>query len=249
MNVEALERFELIRALLETDGRVRVTDLAARLDVSEMTIRRDLEAMVDEGLAQRVRGGAIAVGPQQFATRFRQHARAKTKIAEKLLTLVPTSGAIGIDASSTLQRFAARLGSGRGLTVVTNGPDTFSALHDHNGVTALLTGGELDRRTGSLIGPLAARAARELLLQRLFVSAAALDPTVGSSEASLEDAEVKLALAESAAEIVLAVDASKLGHRGEARGFSMDRIAVLVTELDPDDERLAPYRDGVAQIL
>jgi len=245
MNVQALERLELMRQRLDTEGRVRVVDLASELDVSEMTVRRDLEMLVDEGIAQRVRGGAIAVGPQEFATRFRQNARAKARLAEKLLDLVGTGGAIGIDASSTLQRLATRLGEARDLTVLTNGPDTFRALQDHPGVTALLTGGALDARTGSLVGPLAARAAHDVMLRRLFVSAAALDPELGSSESTLEEAEVKLALAGSAAEVVLAVTSTKLAHRSPARAFSLDRVDVLVTELDPGDDRLDPYREQV----
>jgi DeoR family fructose operon transcriptional repressor len=242
VNVEALERLELMRDRLERDGRVRVAELATELGVSEMTIRRDLEMLVDEGIAQRVRGGAVAVGAQEFDARSRQHAREKARIAEKLLDLVGTGGAIGIDASSTMQRLAARLGEARDLTVLTNGPDTFRVLQEHPGVTALLTGGELDPRTGSLVGPLAARAARDVMLRRLFVSAAALDPELGSSEANLEEAEIKLALASSAAEIVLAIDSSKLGHRAPARGFMLDRVDLLVTELDPDAPELASYR-------
>jgi DeoR family fructose operon transcriptional repressor len=101
---------------------------------------------------------------------------------------------------------------------VTNGPDTFLALQDAPGVTALLTGGQRDRRTGSLVGPMAARAAREVLLRRLFLSAAALHPRHGTSEATLEEAEVKLALADVAAEVVVAVDASKLGQRAPPGG-------------------------------
>jgi DeoR family fructose operon transcriptional repressor len=248
MNVQALERLELMRHRLDTDGRVRVTELAAELGVSEMTVRRDLEMLVDEGVAQRVRGGAVAVGPQEFDARARQHAREKARLAEKLVALIGAGGAIGIDASSTLQRLAARLGEARDLTVLTNGPETFRALHEHPGVTALLTGGELDPRTGSLIGPLAARAARDVMLRRLFVSAAALDAELGSSEANLEEAEVKLALAGSAAEVVLAIDSSKLGYRAPARAFTLDRVDVLVTELDPDDARLDPYR-GHCRIL
>ena len=245
MNVDALERLELMRRRLDTDGRIRVVELARELDVSEMTIRRDLDLLVDEGIATRVRGGAVAVGPQDFDARFRQHARAKGRIAEKLLDFVGTGGAIGIDASSTMQRLAARLGQARDVTVLTNGLDTFRALHDHAGVTALLTGGELDPRTGSLVGPLATRAAHDLLLRRLFVSAAAVDPDVGASESTLEEAEVKIALAGSASEVILAVDASKLGHRAPAHGFAWERVDVLVTELAPSDSRLDAYRADV----
>jgi DeoR family fructose operon transcriptional repressor len=245
MNLESMARLDLIRTRLDVNGRVRVIELAGELDVSEMTIRRDLDLLVDEGVAHRVRGGAVAIGPQQFAARAEQHSRAKGRIADKLLALVGEGGAIGIDASSTLQRLAARLAPARDLTVLTNGLDAFRALRDHAGVTALLTGGALDESTGSLVGPLATRAANDVLLRRLFVSASALDPELGSSESTLLDAEVKLALAAAAAEVVLAVDSSKLGHRAPARCFSFARIDVLVTELDPRDERLDSYREVV----
>ncbi len=77
------------------------------------------------------------------------------------------------------------------------------------------------------------------------MSAAAVDPDVGASEATLEEAEVKIALASSASEVVLAVDASKLGHRAPAHGFAWDQVDLLVTELAPHDARLDPYRERV----
>lgn len=243
MSVDAIDRLERIESKVRTDGRVRVVDLATELAVSEMTIRRDLDMLAEQGVVQRIRGGAVAIGPQPFADRFSRHIRAKDRIAAKLADLVGDGGAIGIDASSTLQRLAAHLGQVRDLTVVTNGQDTFAALQDRPGVTALLTGGQLDARTGSLVGPIATRLARSLLLRRLFVSAAALDPVYGTSETTLEDAETKLAMADVAADVVVAVDSSKLDHRAAARGLSPDRVALLVTELDPADGRLDAYRD------
>ena len=243
MSIDALDRLRRIEDLVQTSGRVRVVDLAAELAVSEMTIRRDLDMLAEQGVVQRVRGGAVAVGPQPFAERFSRHVRAKDRIAAKLSVLVGDGGAIGIDASTTLQRLASHIGDVRDLTVVTNGQDTFGTLQGTIGVTPLLTGGQLDPRTGSLVGPIAVRTARELLLRRLFVSAAALHPTHGTSEATLEDADVKLALADVAAEVIVAVDSSKLGQRASARAFAPERIALLVTELDPSDSRLDPYRD------
>jgi DeoR family transcriptional regulator, fructose operon transcriptional repressor len=243
MSVDALDRLRRIESQIQADGRVRVVDLAAQLDVSEMTIRRDLDMLAADGLVQRIRGGAVAIGPQPFADRFSRNMRAKDRIASKLTDLVGDGGAIGVDASSTLQRLTGHLGDVRDLTVVTNGQDTFAALQGRTGVTPLLTGGQLDARTGSLVGPIATRSARSLLLRRLFVSAAALDPVHGTSEATLEEAETKLALADVAAEVVVAVDSSKLGHRAAARGLEPDRVSLLVTELDPGDAQLDPYRD------
>lgn len=243
MSVDAISRLQQIEAEVRSNGRVKVVDLAAELGVSEMTIRRDLDMLAEQGVVQRIRGGAVAIGPQPFAERFSRHLRAKDRIAAKLSELVGDGGAIGIDASTTLQRLAGHLGEIRDLTVVTNGQDTFATLQDKVGVTALLTGGQLDHRTGSLVGPIAVRSARELLLRRLFVSAAALHAEHGTSEATLEDAEVKLALADVAAEVIVAVDSSKLGQRASARAFGPERVTLLVTELDPSDTRLDPYRD------
>jgi DeoR family fructose operon transcriptional repressor len=241
--VDAFERLEAIRSRVDTDGRVRTADLAVELAVSEMTIRRDLDALAEQGAIRRIRGGALAAGPQPFADRYERHSGAKDRIADKCRELVGEGGAIGLDASSTMQRLAARLHDARDLTVVTNGPDSFATLNEHAGVTALLTGGQLDRRTGSLVGPLAVRSAQDVLLRRLFTSASALDPEIGASEVSLEEAEAKGALLSVAGQVIVAVDSSKLGQRAAARCVPVDRIDVLVTELDPGDERLAPFRE------
>ena len=243
MSIEAVDRLAQIEHRVRVAGRVKVAELAEELEVSEMTIRRDLDLLAEQGMIQRIRGGAVALGPQPFAQRFSRQARAKDRIAAKLADLVGDGGAIGVDASSTLQRLAGTVGRPRELTVVTNGQDTFQALQDVPGVTVLLTGGQLDARTGSLVGPMATRAAREVLLRRLFVSAAALDPRHGTSEATLEEAEVKLALADVAAEVVVAVDSSKLGQRAPARALPPERVDLLVTELDPADARLDAYRE------
>jgi DeoR family fructose operon transcriptional repressor len=244
VSVDAVTRLEQIRAELDSEGHVRVAELAEQLGVSEMTVRRDLDALAELGVVHRVRGGAVSVTPQTFADRFTQAAKAKDAIADKLLALVADGSAIALDASTTLQRLAARLGGARSVTAVTNSLESFAALGRHPGVTALLTGGALDPRTGSLVGPLAARAAQDVVVAQLFVSAAGCDPLLGTTEATLEEAEVKRALSEVAGRVVVAVDSSKLGQHGPARCLAPERIDVLVTELDPRDARLDPYRSS-----
>ena len=241
----AAERIEQIRHRVDADGRVKIAALAQGLGVSEMTVRRDLEILEHQGVLRRVRGGAVAIGPEPFAQRFGRRASAKQRIAEKLIPLVGDGGAIGIDASTTLQRLAAALPRLNRLTVVTNGQDTFAALQHQGNVVALLTGGQLDSQTGSLVGPLACGAASDLLLRRLFVSAAGVNQVHGSSKATLEEAAVKLAMASVGGEIVLAADSSKLDQSGPARCLSFDRLSIMVTELDPRHPRLDPYRELV----
>lgn len=241
MSVDALARLEHIRSEIDALGRVRVADLAEQFGVSEMTVRRDLDALADLGLVHRVRGGALA--PSTPPSAHREQARAEEAIAEKLVEIVGEGGAVALDASTTLQRLAKRLEGVRSITALTNSVETFNALNAHPGVNALLTGGSLDPRTGSLQGALAIRSAREMLLRMLFVSAAGIDPVHGTTEATFEEAELKLALADVAAQIVVAIDSSKLGALGAARGLPMEKIDILVTDLRPSDKRLAPFRD------
>jgi DeoR family fructose operon transcriptional repressor len=236
-------RLQWLTDQLRQDGAVSIARSAAHLGVSEMTIRRDLAELEDRGTARRVRGGAVPMGPQPFATRHRTRARAKARIATKLLPLVPDAGAVAFDASSTVTRLATSLSGARDLTILTNGPDTFAAVQGIGSVTPLLTGGRLDASTGSLVGPVACQVASQITVDRFITSAAAVDASIGACEASIEEAAVKQAFAAGAAEVVLATDHSKLGGRGLAVALDWETIDILVTELDPDDPQLDPYRD------
>lgn len=242
-NLAAETRHRWLRERLVEVGSVAIAEAAAALDVSEMTIRRDLAELEEQGAARRIRGGATAIGPAAFSERRNVASRAKTRIATKLSPLVPTSGVIALDASSTVMRLTAALDGARNLTVLTNSPDTFEALQGRAGITAELTGGHRDPRTGSLVGPLASRSASQLVSSLFITSAAAVDPTSGTLEATLDEAEVKRAIALRAGRVILAVDASKLGGRSAAVGLEWDQIHTLVTDLDADDTRLDPYRD------
>lgn len=242
-SISSAERDERTLEILGSSGRVEVGGLADLFAVSEMTVRRDLDRLAGRGRLRRVRGGAVAIGPEPFAERYARQAAEKDVIADKLVDLVGAGGAVAMDASTTIQRLVRRLRDVGHLTVLTNGPDTFFALQDVEGVTAVLTGGQLDKRTGSLVGPVAARATRTLTLRRAFVSATAIEPELGTTEQTLEDAEAKASLVDAAASLVVAVDHTKLGHHATARCLDTARIDVLVTDLDPADARLDDYRD------
>lgn len=245
-NLAGETRLRHLTDRLSANGSVTIAGAAAELQVSEMTIRRDLAELEERGVARRVRGGALPLGPQTFAERTRSRARAKGQIATKLARLIPDSGTVAFDASSTVMRAAAALSGAQDLTVLTNGPETFQALQNRPGIIPVLTGGVLEPRTGSLVGAVASWTSRQLVTTRFITSCAALDPLIGATEAVIEEAEVKRAIAACAAETVLAADSSKLGRRATAVGLDWGQIDLLVTELDPTDHRLDPYRGLVS---
>lgn len=243
---ESEARRASLLASLEREEVIRLADVALHLGVSQMTIRRDLKELEEEGRLRRIRGGAMTVvGPQPFAERRAVRMRAKAAIADKALALVPRHGAIAMDASSTVGTLAMKLGPSSGLTVVSNSYPTYLSLRTTPGVSPILVGGETEEITESFVGPIAIRAIESLRYHRFFASASALHAQLGGSEVSLQEAEVKWAFQRLSRELVLCVDSSKLGQQGVAAGFSLESVSVLVTELDPDDSRLDPFRDQV----
>jgi DeoR family fructose operon transcriptional repressor len=239
-NLAGEERLEWLRERLESDGTVQLRDAATELGVSEMTIRRDLQELEGLGVVRRVRGGAVATGPATIGERRRQHARAKARVATKLMAFVPTTGAIALDASSTMLRLASAIEGAQDLTVVTNGLEAFDALQGKAGVHPVLTGGAHDARTGSLVGPVATRVAGSIHVDTFFLSAAGVT-VEGASESTLDEAQVKLAFAATARSVVLGVDGSKLDQRSLAAGLEWAQVDTLVTDLDPGSPRLRAY--------
>ncbi|MEV7608614.1 DeoR/GlpR family DNA-binding transcription regulator [Microbacterium sp. NPDC089320] len=249
-NLDAQRRRDELVALAESPQGVMIDDAAARFGVSGMTIRRDILELEAEGLVRRIRGGATAPPrARPFDARRAVRASAKRAIAEKAVQLVPRAGVVAFDASTTISTLAGSVGPRDGLTVVTNAFETFQTLGPLDGVTAVLSGGVAEPTTGSLTGAIARLTLRSLYFDAFFTSADALDPLDGTSEVSVDEADVKRDLARNAAMTVLCVDMTKLGRRSVARALDAADIDVLVTDLDPDDERLDPHRADRLRIL
>ncbi|MEV8026200.1 DeoR/GlpR family DNA-binding transcription regulator [Microbacterium sp. NPDC080220] len=240
------ERRAQLLEILTRDGSIRLDTTAEILGVSAMTVRRDLDDLEREGLVRRVRGGAVAaIVPQGFSARMANRSGAKSEIARKALDLIPHGGAVALDASSTVGALVAQLDTSHELLVATNSYDNLRTAQGRPGVDAILIGGRLELRTDSFVGAVACATAASLHYDRFFTSAAALDPSFGTSEATIDEAQVKRVFADNADETVVLADATKLARHATARAFAWDEVALLVTELDPADERLDPFRDLV----
>ncbi|QJU52606.1 DeoR/GlpR family DNA-binding transcription regulator [Herbiconiux sp. KACC 21604] len=237
------ERRELLLGRLEEHGVIRLEEAAAELGVSTMTVRRDLEALEREGVVVRVRGGAVAtVKAQSFDERQAVDDLAKSEIARKAADLVPASGAIALDASSTSAHLLAQVRSVTDLVIATNSAHNHARARSVHGARAVLLGGELEPRTDSFVGPVACAAAALFNYDRFFTSASAADLERGTSETIVEEGQVKREMARAARETVLLITSAKLGQHATAAGLPWSSIDIVVTELDPADPLLDPLR-------
>ncbi|MFC4224079.1 DeoR/GlpR family DNA-binding transcription regulator [Lysinibacter cavernae] len=246
-SIDAETRRAALLDILRSNGDIRLEAAAESLGVSTMTVRRDLDELDAEGMLRRVRGGAIpALDARPFHERRITRSAAKQRIADKVSAFLPSSGAIALDASSTAGALVERFAPDSSLIVATNSYENFVSLSQNKAVSPVLTGGELDARTGSFVGPIACQTAASMLYSHFFTSSSAVDPTHGTSEASLTESQVKRAFADQAQEIIVLVDSSKLGQQSISMGFALADISMLVTELEPSDPLLDPYREFVA---
>ena len=230
----AAERHARIVAELEQREAVRVAELAAALGVSEMTIRRDIEHLEQQGLARRVHGGAarpadVGFAEPGFAAKSEQRPDAKSAIADRALELVRPGATIFVTAGTTTYAFAHLLASVPDLTVATNSIKVAEALGDPGqGVRTILTGGE---RTPSeaLVGPLATATLAQLHVETCFMGVHGLHPRAGLTTPNMLEAEVNRAAAEAAARLVVLADHSKYGLVSLSRILPRDAIATKIT--------------------
>lgn len=239
----AQQRQDLILQQIRTHGAVRVADLVASLDVSDMTVRRDISELVRRGLVQRVHGGAVdarhAAHEPGFLAKRDLAAAEKAAIARAALEHVTPGGAVALSAGTTTALVAGLIAQDptlRPLTVVTNSLPAAEALHlpDDHGLTVVLVGGT---RTPSdaLVGPVATRALEALRVDVLLLGVHGFDVAAGLTTPNLLEAETDRALIACAGQVVVVADHSKNGVVALSRIAGLDAVDVLVT-----DDALAP---------
>lgn len=235
--VFARERQQQIFRLVEEHGRVLVGELAARFDVSEQTIRKDLLALEQERRLVRTHGGAIAVERARpelaFDVRRRFEAEAKQRIAAVAADIIQDGETVAFDASTTALEVARRLrhrGGWRQLTVVTNGIRIAEELAGQEGITILLPGGRMRWEALSVVGPWGDGFFRRINVERAFVGAAGFTLHAGLTDATEEEAQIKRAMVASAQEVTGIVDHTKWGRAALATFCRTERISRLITD-------------------
>lgn len=238
------DRLDVTLRLVRGAGRATLAELADRLGVSEMTVRRDLDALQRKGLVVRVRGGAVAVRqPAEdggFAARLGWQADTKDRLGRATAALVAPGSTVLLDAGTTTLHVARNLADRAPLTVAVLSLHAAACLADQPGIRLLVIGGESRPGERSLTGPLAARALLDLSFDLFVMSIGGVHAEAGWSEFTLEDAAVKQVALRQAERTVVVADATKLGVRAFARVAALAAADALVTDSSAQDPRLTP---------
>lgn len=239
---------------LQEEGSARVRTLADAFDVSEVTMRQDLEKLEADGHITREHGGAFLKSvPQQvreMALQHRENMDAKQRIGRAAALLVNDGEAIILDSGSTTTEVAANLLQRRDMTVITNALNIALMLGAESGFEVHMTGGHFKAPTLSLSGERSADYFKGLFFQKLFLATAAIDIDAGLTYPAMSDIAVKRAMIEAAERVYLVADSSKIGVRSFSSLCGLDRIHVLITDegIRPQD-RAAIEAIGVEVII
>jgi DeoR/GlpR family transcriptional regulator of sugar metabolism len=230
------QRIKSILEDIKSNGVSTVIDLSQKYDVSEMTIRRDLKQLEEQGLITRTHGGAVPnrlVSEElQFLQKRGVHEVEKVKIAQYAATnLVTNNDIIIMEGGTTVAGMVPHLERYRNLTVMTNGLPTLIELQRMtSGNTIVSTGGILRDVSTTLVGPVAEAHFREFNAEKLFLSATGWTAKSGFTDPNMLEVQVKKSMIQAAKKIVMLIDASKFGAVSLTSFLDPFSVDILVTD-------------------
>ncbi|HET8868768.1 MAG TPA: DeoR/GlpR family DNA-binding transcription regulator [Agrococcus sp.] len=224
---------------LDQHGSVLVSDLARELGVSEVTIRKDLDALAERELLRRTRGGALPPERRDegaFADRMRSQAAAKQAVAAHAATLVDDGDVIALDTSSTAHFLALELLHRQRLVVVTQSLRTATVLMEQSDARVIMPGGTLRRESSGLVGPITDALVGRGRIQKAFVGVVGLSPERGLLELATDEAVSKQALVAASDEVHALFDSSKVSGFALHSFAPADRVTSLITDDGASDD-------------
>lgn len=239
----AEERKAEILKIVKAGNPVKVGVLGQRFEVSESTVRRDLQELEDSGLIQRTHGGAISVQSgfelsfQEKEVRFLAE---KQQIAAVAAGLVNDGETILLDSGTTTLEIA-RLLCGKPITVATNSMDIARVFSEDDKVETLVLGGTLRKNTRSLVGYITNDTLRRMYFDKVFLAANGVDPGLGVTTPNPTEAETKRYMLHAGKDKILVADHSKMNQRSLCRVCGLDELDIWITdtEIDPEDVQQA----------
>lgn len=247
------ERRRRILARTRAEGVVSTQQLAEELDVSELTVRRDLKVMADEGLLVRTRGGASLRGSLAQELSYLEKAaeahREKVAIAAKAAELVEAGDSIILGPGTSTLELANQIKQVSDLTVVTNSLLVIDALMNVSNIQVEATGGSLRRSIRALVGPLTEESFRTLKVNKVFISGNGVTHERGLTTPEVTVASSDRALVAAGERRIVLADYTKVGTNTMWQTLSIDQMDVLVTDHKAASGELAALRASGVEVV
>jgi len=247
------QRREKIFELIREDGHAKVIDLSRIFKVTEVTIRQDLEKLEKDGDVIREHGGAylknIDLNVRNFSLLNQDRLAEKILIARKAIEYIENGDTIILDSGSTTTEIAKLISGFKNLTVITNALNIALILGAQAEINVIVTGGEFKAPTLSLTGQKAADFFQNLNVDKLFLATAGIALKSGLTYPGISDICVKRAMIDSANEVYLVADSSKIGKNAFASLGALSLINYLITDSKIKEEDIEWLKTYDVQFL
>jgi DeoR/GlpR family transcriptional regulator of sugar metabolism len=253
--VLARQRQAYILDRVREDGAVKVADLVRELGVSDMTVRRDLEALHDLRLLEKVHGGATSASEGTlfepgFAVKSALQEQEKAAITAAAARMVEPGSAIAISAGTTTHALARRLTDVPGLTIVTNSIPVADVMYraGRPDQTIILTGG-VRTPSDALVGPFAVAALRTVHVDQVFMGVHGMEGRTGFTTPNILEAETDRALVDAGRRLIVLADHTKWGVIGISSFARLDQADILVTDVGLPADGRAELQASVRELV
>ncbi len=247
------ERQKSIYQHLQKNNSAKVNELAQLLNVSEMTIRRDLEELERQKVITRTHGGAILAEETtrdlNVEERKTKQLEEKQKIAEKAKSFIEEGDILALDASTTAAELAKILHDIPNLTVVTNSLLVANAVQSYTNVSLIMCGGMIRREASSFVGPLAEEFLRNFHFTKTFFSSNAIHPANGITDTNMFEISMKRVMIDRCKEAYALMDSSKYNKVAFSPVCGFEQIRCVITDRQLSEETLIPYRERDLSIV
>jgi DeoR/GlpR family transcriptional regulator of sugar metabolism len=245
------QRKQQILGILKREGQVIAKDVAEAMEVSEDTIRRDLRELAQEGLLQRVHGGALPASPAvaDFAGREALTAEGKVAIGRAAAGMIRAGQVVILDGGTTARQVARHIPLDMKATVVTHSPTIALELVSHAEIEVILIGGRMFKHSVVAVGAAAIEAIAGIHADVFFMGVTGVHAKTGLTTGDYEEAAVKRALCRAAAETYVLASSEKLGAASPYAVVGLDEVSGILVESGVDKALVKPFeKRGVTVI-
>ncbi|MCI6276442.1 MAG: DeoR/GlpR family DNA-binding transcription regulator [Clostridium sp.] len=230
------ERHTRIVNIVNKSKKIEVNALAEMLGVSPVTIRKDLGYLEEKGLLSREHGYAVMLNTDDINNRLAVCYETKVKIAKAAANMVSSGETVMIESGSSCALLAGELSnSDKDVTIITNSAFIAGYVRENGNSRVILLGGEYQKESQVMVGPLVRICAREFHVDKLFVGTDGFNPDYGFSGSDMMRTEAMKCLAESARKVILLTDSSKFEKQGVVMQLRFDELQGIVTDSEIPD--------------
>lgn len=232
--ISITERHQTILDKLQKEGNVNVLDLCKELDVSSVTIRKDLKLLEDKMLLYRTYGGATLKNPYTVDRPVNEKEKLqiaeKRKIGKAAAKTIEPSDSVIIASGTTVLALAKSIDMESTLTVLTSALNVAMELSRHPHVDVVQLGGMLRKSSSSITGPYAQRILSDFFCSKLFLGVDGIDLEVGLTTTSIAEAHLNRQMINASQKLIVLSDSTKFGRRGTGRICGIEEVNQVITD-------------------